>query len=247
MIKQHTGLKNGIHSIKGWTKQFNLNIENAKDLCIMAIGDKVEISFKKLNENSKISFKGTQENEKENNTQIKNFSEDITLITNELDPTIDDPIEDIFYTDEQLTNEIDANLQEAFMEETVDDTYHKERIKQLAGQFTAKSTTRYKDDPDVPEWIPVKPTCAIRVHVPQVIDESYNYITNYYLETIENILEKVKLNLDEDFGIKPGQHMSLSWNGTELMDGNQVCSPYDLGMGYMVDLILSWQVDMELE
>ena len=247
MIKQHTGLKNGIRSIKGWTKNFNLNINNAKDLCIMAIGNKIEISFNELNENSKISFKGQKENEKENNTEIKSFSEDLTLLINEINPTDDDPIEDVFYTNEQLNDEIDANLQAAFTEEQIDYRYHKERINQLDGQFTAKSTTRYKDDPDVPEWIPVKPTCAIRVHVPQVAINSYNYIANYYLETIENILQKVKIGLDEDFGIRPGQYMSLTWNGTELLDGNQVCSPYDLGMENIIDLKLSWQVDMEIE
>ena len=32
-------------------------------LCNMAIGNKGEISFKKLDENRKIGFKGTQENE----------------------------------------------------------------------------------------------------------------------------------------------------------------------------------------
>ena len=89
--------------------------------------------------------------------------------------------------------------------------------------------------------IPIKPTCAIRVHIPQVIKESYNYVANYYLEIIDNIIERVKRNLDDDFGIKPGNLMSLTWYR------NQVCSPYDLGMSFIVDLKLSWQEIMEIE
>ena len=60
--------------------------------------------------------------------------------------------------------------------------------------------------------IPITPTCAIRVHIPQVIKESYNYVANYYLEIIDNIIERVKRNLDDDFGIKPGNLMILREN-----------------------------------
>lgn len=223
-----------------WTRSFNLHIMNAKNFRVHTEEDIITITFDKdsLNDKSKVEFDSIEDDNKDNNSHENSYDENL-LTQRQLKE-----FENFDYTDfeackDDLIEMFDLNHDMALNEEEKDEHLFKERKEQLSIRYIPKETTELRDDQEVPKWIPKAPTCAIRFHV-QGIENLINFVGNYYLDPICDILENVKKEMKENYGIEPGQHAHLRMSNLELLDGNEEHSLYELNLPDIIDLYYYW-------
>lgn len=240
LMKSQIHLRTRTKQYQNWRTSFNLLIDNARNFRVHTEEDVITITFDKdsLDEKSKVEFNSIEENEKNNNARKIKYEENL-LTQRQLKEYENFDYTDFEASKEDLTEMFDFNHDLAFFEEEKDEHLFKERKEQLCLRYIPKETTELRDDPGVPKWIPKAPTCAMRFHV-QGIENSINFVGNYYLDPIKDMLGNVIKELKDTHGIIPGQHTHLKMGNMELLDGNEEYSPYELSLPEIMDLDYYW-------